>query len=959
MIDRLVIALYNEHRDELLEQIKQGIGLSKRENYVGIKNIGATCHLNSLLQQLYHINDFRRLIFKAFIDKPSSIILKELSFIFALLDKSITSSISAKDLTTAFGWNRSTTGSQQCSFELLNVLIEALQQTSKFLDEGLQELFKIQTSQILHCPDCNFSSSKIEDFYYITLDPPKSNKEMRTMNDIIIDSFKKEMVDWKCSNCNANVQASKYSEIKSLPRTLILHLNRLNFDYNTMRRQKLTYPISFPSELKATVFYNSNNDDEIKAKLDDTYEFSSCVIHTGSANGGHYKCLARSNNNKFLDCNDELVTELTDEEMTLLFNPVQDVVSKKHSLIHENGFLFAYTLKDTNIGDTTTTIPEDVQLKVDEFNNKLVILQKLYTDVHQGMLSINVLLEGFKNFANIEALSTLAIDIHNESTLDELLEFILQLISNNASIDDNEKQLIETLLLVRFEQVRVCKVAYNSTRSRITETFGGKETMSLKDLGIVTNSFLMLEHRDKDDNPFQEIRPGDMTLRLMLWDKEKYETESLDSLYNQTIVLKAEKDPSLLQLKNEIIKTFTFDEEKYKAAIIYHTDRDTLLLNDDNKCLRRDFKICLIDDIVVDIISKVVNNNTDNFSNNNNANTNTNPYYKETNEEESEALKLLWSERNNIKLLFKDPSSSQSDSNYSVSVSLTSTLLELKSEIGTLLNIKANDFYICRNSAGTLSLKENSKTLQEYGLMDQTFIFIKKGSGCAKGEIMMQFDYIDDTNEVDLFSDSLPSSSKKTISLGEHPILERIKVVDLKKTIFKLLSSSSIKGISNVPVTHNHIRLRDVRKPNEFLRNDRILNRVMLGLADGRKVICECLKDAEVIDVSDIIINVRLLSQRLDRLSRTVPIIISKTCQYLEFHNLLYEKFRKYGDSGSGGAYHFAKGYLSGPPLTTKTAAKLTWNGRDAIATSSSTIDGLPLSLRDGKDNIITHILKY
>ena len=218
----------------------------------------------------------------------------------------------------------------------------------------------------------------------------------------------------------------------------------------------------------------------------------------------------------------------------------------------------------------------------------------------------------------------------------------------------------------------------------------------------------------------------------------------------------------------------------------------------------------------------------------------------------------------------------------------------------------------------------------------------------------MQFEYIDDAQEIDLFSDSHPNSSKKTINLGEHPILEKIKVVDLKKTVFKLLSSSSIKGISNIPVTCDHIRLRDVRKPNEFLRNDRILNRVMLGLADGRKVICECLKDAEVIDASDIIINVRLLSHRLDRLSRAVPIIVSKTCQYLELHNLLYEKFRKYDDNNSGSVYHFAKGFLSGPPLTSKTALKLTWNGSDAIATSSSTIDGLPLSLRDGMYNNIT-----
>ena len=98
----------------------------------------------------------------------------------------------------------------------------------------------------------------------------------------------------------------------------------------------------------------------------------------------------------------------------------------------------------------------------------------------------------------------------------------------------------------------------------------------------------------------------------------------------------------------------------------------------------------------------------------------------------------------------------------------------------------------------------------------------------------MQFEYIDDAqDEVDLFSDSSQQktkSSKTVINLGEYPILEKIKVSDLKKTIFNLISSSSNKGIKNIPLTHDHIRLRDVRKPNEFLRNDRILNRVMLGM---------------------------------------------------------------------------------------------------------------------------------
>lgn len=805
MIDKALILLYHEHKEALLNQIKLGYGYVERGNCnVGIINLGATCHLNSLLQTLYHINEFRQLIYDGYNDKPDSVILKELTLLFSLLDKGISSSISAKELTTAFGWTRSTIGSQQCSFELLNILIQALQETSTLLDVGIQKLFKGTLAQILLCPQCNYSSSKLEDFYYLSLDPPKSNNNNRTMNDIILDSFQKEFVDWKCSSCNNNVQASKYSEIKSLPRTLFIHLNRLNFDYTTMRRHKLTHSLRIPYELNSNLFYNNNDDNDDNNKQKDTYEFNSCIIHSGSANGGHYKCLARSNNNKYFDCNDGNVTELTDEEVQLLFNTSDDIISQKHSLIHENGYIFSYSIKNDN--EVHDSIPIDVKIKVDEFNNNLTILQKLYA-IHQGMLTIQIVIDGFKNCPNIQSLSTITLEVHNEFTLDELLEQVL-LVINSKNLDDTEKQLITTLLEERCERIRLCKIGYNT---RIIESFGGKESLFLKDLGIVTNSQLMLHHRYSHDDPFQEICPGDMTLRLLLWSMEKYQSQSLDKLYHQTIVLKAEKDPSLLQLKNEIIKVLKLHEGQDKFDIIYHTDRDTLLLNDDSKCLRRDFKICLFDDIIIDVINDNV------------------PV-------DSSALQVLCKERNNIKLLFKNPCT-DSETNYSVSIALNSPLLLLKTEIAQMLNIKPTDFYICRNSAGTLSLKDDTKTVQEYGLLDQSFIFIKIGAGCAKGEIMLIFDYIDEAqDEVTLFCDttninesvSEAKSPTKKISLGEFPISEKIKVLDLKKFILTVITSS--KTVRNIPESYNHIRVRDSRKISEFLRNDRILNRAMLGI---------------------------------------------------------------------------------------------------------------------------------
>jgi hypothetical protein len=242
-----------------------------------------------------------------------------------------------------------------------------------------------------------------------------------------------------------------------------------------MRRQKLTYPIAFPKELKANTFYSNNSNDSNDNNSndngnnngnnnnDDVYEFNSCIVHSGSANGGHYKCLTRSSNGKFIDCNDGIVTVLTDEEEHELFNPIDDVISKKHSLIHENGYIFTYCRKD-NINSTPidTIIPTDIQAQVDELNNHLAILQKLYHDVHQCMISIQVILEGFVKYPNVEAISTLAIDVHHDTTLDELLDHILHTISSKE-LDDGEKQLLDILVNMKSKRVRLCKAACNST----------------------------------------------------------------------------------------------------------------------------------------------------------------------------------------------------------------------------------------------------------------------------------------------------------------------------------------------------------------------------------------------------------------------------------------------------------------------------------------------------------------
>lgn len=45
-----------------LKEFDSDVGIKQASGYVGLKNFGCTCYMNSLLQQLYMIPDLRRAV---------------------------------------------------------------------------------------------------------------------------------------------------------------------------------------------------------------------------------------------------------------------------------------------------------------------------------------------------------------------------------------------------------------------------------------------------------------------------------------------------------------------------------------------------------------------------------------------------------------------------------------------------------------------------------------------------------------------------------------------------------------------------------------------------------------------------------------------------------------------------------------------------------------------------------
>ncbi len=70
--------------------------------------------------------------------------------------------------------------------------------------------------------------------------------------------------DYNCDSCKQRVNIKKQIAIKRLPNTLILHLKRLDFDFNTMMNVKLNDRIEFPNVLNMKNFMLSEVIKDIK-----------------------------------------------------------------------------------------------------------------------------------------------------------------------------------------------------------------------------------------------------------------------------------------------------------------------------------------------------------------------------------------------------------------------------------------------------------------------------------------------------------------------------------------------------------------------------------------------------------------------------------------------------------------------------------------------------------------------
>ncbi|RZC90859.1 hypothetical protein C5167_028693 [Papaver somniferum] len=273
----------------------------KETGYVGLKNQGATCCMNSLLQTLYHIPSFRKAVYRI----PTSIPLALQSLFYKLQYSD--NCVATKELTESF---RGDTYDHDVQ-ELNRVLCEKLEDKMKgtVVEGTIQQLFGGHYMNYIECTNVDHKYTGKVSFNDLQLNI-KGCRDVYASFDKYVEVERLEGDNKYHADKHSLQDAKKGVLFLDFPPVLQLHLKRFEYDFMRDTVVKINDWYEIPLQLDLDREDGKYLSPEAGRRVRNLYILHGVSVHSGEVHSGHYYAFIRPTlSEQWFKFDDERVTE--------------------------------------------------------------------------------------------------------------------------------------------------------------------------------------------------------------------------------------------------------------------------------------------------------------------------------------------------------------------------------------------------------------------------------------------------------------------------------------------------------------------------------------------------------------------------------------------------------------------------------------------------------------------------